>query len=411
MELNRNRHNRVVYSLALLSLFFAVSCATVRVNTLPPPPPTAKLRVFVQPFTGPGRWLVPHEVFVKNQILLVERHLEATGIYEVVNSRDVHEVVGDQALTRDRMQRNDWKLAREIGSALHADYVMIMERAKKKGAVGEQEFVFNNVMINTRTGKRFESHTNLGRITKSDRSQMKEIARKTYRDIFNSAKQDMLATAITKSEHMTSPKETVAVPPLTVEEPKSAAASAPKKDEQPAPVKGSKQEVTPEEQAEATQEPQERELVKETEAERALTQESVPGGRTKLVVYDLEAPEHYRPVALILTEALREELFLLKRFIVVNRENLEQVLKEMALQQTGLIDEKDAVKTGKGLATNQIVTGRLGMLGRTYVLQAKRVDLETLATLGLVSTRFAQGQEDEVLSRLPGLARGIAGLP
>ena len=129
------------------------------------------------------------------------------------------------------------------------------------------------------------------------------------------------------------------------------------------------------------------------------------------MVYDLEAPEHYKPVALILTEALREELFLLKRFILVDRANLEQVLKEMALQQTGLIDEKDAVKTGKGLAANQVVTGRLGMLGRTYVLQAKRIDVETLATLGLVSTRFVQGQEDEVLSRLPGLARSIAGIP
>ena len=269
-----------VYSLAVLTLFFAASCATVRINTLPPPPPTAKLRVYVRPFTGPGRWIIPHEVFVKNQIRLVVRHLEETGIYEVVNSRDVHEVVGDQALTRDQMQRNDWKLAREIGTALHADYVIIMERAKKKGAVGEQEFIFNNVMINTRTGKRFESHTRLGRITKSDRDLMKEIARKTYRDIFNSAKQDMLATAITKSERMTSSKETVAVPLLTAEETKSADASAPKKDEQSAPVKGPKQAVTPEEQAVATQEPQERELVKETEAERALTQESIPGGGT-----------------------------------------------------------------------------------------------------------------------------------
>jgi len=82
----------------------------------------------------------------------------------------------------------------------------------------------------------------------------------------------------------------------------------------------------------------------------------------------------------------------------------------MTLQQTGLIDEKQAVKAGKGLAASQVVTGKLGMLGKTYILQAKRIDVETFATLGFASTRFAQGQEEDALSMLPGLAKSLAGL-
>ena len=114
-------------------------------------------------------------------------------------------------------------------------------------------------------------------------------------------------------------------------------------------------------------------------------------------------------MALILAEALREEVFKLKQFVLVNREDLQKMLEEMALQQTGLIDEKQTVKTGKGLAANQVVTGRLGLLGKTFVMQAKRVDVETFTTLSLISTKFTEGKEDEVLNKLHDFVRTLAG--
>jgi len=134
------------------------------------------------------------------------------------------------------------------------------------------------------------------------------------------------------------------------------------------------------------------------------------GDAKKLVVYDFDTTDQYRTVALILAEALREEVFKLKQFILVNREDLQKVLEEMALQQTGLTDEKQAVRTGKGLAANQVVTGRLGQLGKIFMMQAKRVDVETFGTLGLASIKFTEGQEDEVLNKLPDFARSLVGL-
>jgi hypothetical protein len=133
-------------------------------------------------------------------------------------------------------------------------------------------------------------------------------------------------------------------------------------------------------------------------------------GAKKIIVYDLDVSDQYRPVALILAEALREEVFKLKQFVLVNREDLQKVLSEIALQQTGLIDENDAVKTGKGLAANQVVTGRLGQLGKTFLMQAKRVDVETFGTLGIASAKFTEGQEDEVLSKLPEFTKSLLGL-
>jgi hypothetical protein len=75
----------------LVSIFFLsamAGCAEVQVRTLPAPPPTAKLRVFVQPITAAGGdsrpWDVPHDRFEKGVRYQTETILWAKGIYEVI---------------------------------------------------------------------------------------------------------------------------------------------------------------------------------------------------------------------------------------------------------------------------------------------------------------------------------------
>jgi hypothetical protein len=141
--------------------------------------------------------------------------------------------------------------------------------------------------------------------------------------------------------------------------------------------------------------------------EKALQAETQVEGRRRLAVYDLDAAEPYKIVALILWEALREELFRLDHFQLVSRENIVKVLEEMALQQTGLIDEKEAVQAAKGLAFQQIVLGRYGTVGKISILQAKRLDVETQGQLGFGHLRCEVGREDELLRHMPELAREI----
>jgi hypothetical protein len=90
-------------------------------------------------------------------------------------------------------------------------------------------------------------------------------------------------------------------------------------------------------------------------------------------------------VSLILSDASREELFKLGIYSLVNRENLVQVMQELSLLQSGLVDEKQAIKLGKWLSANEAVTGRIAQFGNSYILQAKRMDVTTMSTLGLGS--------------------------
>jgi hypothetical protein len=174
----------------------------------------------------------------------------------------------------------------------------------------------------------------------------------------------------------------------------------------PAPPSTQQSAQTP--QADLTASAKRRDFEKKLESElRGATPETE---KARLVVYDFNALENLSVVSLILTEALREELFMLDQYLLVNRENLQQVLQELNLQQSGLVDEKQIVKLGKWLAANEAVTGRLSSLGNTYILQAKLTDIRTMDTLGLGSLKCAAGQEEELLKGMPGLARRLVGL-
>lgn len=408
--------------LAAASFLMLNSCASVRLKAMTSPPPTAKMRVYVQLISEPfpsstGTWHTPHEEFVAKNIRQMESFFEKTGIYEVVPASDVEEVLGGQELTYREMERNGWALAREIGKALYAEYAIIIERSIEKNKLSGKDQYLTIVMINTGKGKRFEARVRMDTFDRASPERRRVITRDLYRNVFLSAKQDMLETAVRKSERSeVTPHEQKLI--ATAPEPKPTIPVPVPEPQKPAPAPVQEQPATAPKPKPVAAAPSPK--IKHPEPEIAKPMDEAPlisrekditAGMDRLVIYDLDAPEQYRTVALILTEVLREELFLLNRFILVNREDLQQVLRgEVALQQSGLIDEKQAVKAGKGLAANQVVTGRLGMLGKTFFLQAKRIDVETFATLGLASARFVKGQEEDVLSSLPGFAKSLAGL-
>jgi hypothetical protein len=180
-----------------------------------------------------------------------------------------------------------------------------------------------------------------------------------YRTIFSLAKEDLLSTAVKKSGAL-APK--TAAPPMRPE----SAAAAPGQ----GPVEAAK----------------------------------------RVLVYDLDSSDPYQTVAMILAEALREEMLALKKFALVDQDDLQKVRAKVASQGTGPISETQAVIFGKGVAADQVVTGRLGLDGETYVVQAKRTGVDAGTTLGRASLTFKAGQEGEVMKRLPGFAKELMAL-
>jgi hypothetical protein len=352
-------------------------------HTIPAPPPSAKLRVLVLPLTGsapPGDWKLSHEEFARRQLGAIRNILRGTGIYEMPTREEFRTVVGQQEFTSWEWRKKDWALARRVGQALFADYVMIIERDFNAGVRFNQVWLIN---LETRKEFRVSLRSPAGARYNEEWAQIGRVA---LREIFQDAKSDMLDTAMRKSRlstgRMPRPaaeggKESVASSPLT----------SSKEPDKPAPLPPH---------------------VRQVDLEEALKERPAPG-RALVAVYDFNASEPLRVIALILSEALRAELFRLGYFTLVNRENMVQVLNEMGVQQTGLVDEKKAVQAGKGLAAHQIILGQFGALGKTLLLQVKRIDLETQTTLSFGSVKCALGKEDEMLASLSQLARELAG--
>ena len=386
--------------IALPSFFLITNCAEVQLSTIPPPSPDAKLRVFVQPTsgTGPhGGWRTSHKKFEKKMYKTVRQILAKKGMYEVVPRKEVQSVLGRRISTAWYWERNDWALAKEVGKALYAEYAMIVERGWQPSPY------WRAVLINIETGKRFAVFSD---VPKGVRRAFSPVIKASYREIFRDAKKDLMATAIrigkreqvSQSKHQTpSPREVSAqiqrvekplVSPTTKAQPPVSPAPAPPKEP---PALSS--------------------LGREVDIAKALEAETAAKGRIRLAVYDLDSAKHLKIVALILSEALREELFRLGNIVLVNRENMNQVVQELKLGQTGLIDEKQAVRAGKALAVSQIIVGRLASIGNSSLLQAKRIDTETHGTMAISSLKCKQGEEEVLLDRMEELAGKLLQAP
>ena len=237
------------------------------------------------------------------------------------------------------------------------------------------------VLINIETNKRFAIFS---RVKLGNRKAFSPVIKASYREIFRDAKKDLLTTAIrigkrkkgSQIEHKTTPPKKVSTSVQITEKP-------------PVPSKKPRTLAS---------------LGREVNISKAFEAETPTKGRTQLAVYDLDSEKHLKIVAIILSEALREELFRLGNFILVNRENMNQVLQEIKLGQTGLIDEKQAIQAGKALAVNQIILGRLASIGKSSLLQAKRVNTETHNTLSISSLKCKKGKEEVLLDRMKELA-------
>ncbi len=415
---------------------FMVACAEMRLNTLPTPPPTAKLRVFIQPISslaGQMKTFHPsHQEFAKRQFRFMQRFLERTGMYEVVPEEEVQAVLGKKWYAEKdwaaRWARKDWQLARQVGEAVHAEYAMIIERTSR-----EKILFWDIMLINIETGKKFKISV---QVPAREAEDIRKIIIVSYREIFRDAQGDMLATAIRKgrltaqlkAKPLPPPVESLspappppapATKPAPVEKPAIIAKPEPSKippttvAPSPAPVVPRVPKVPPSVAVvppvpKVSEKPSALpQMGREVDFEKVLQEETMAAGRTQLAVYDIDATEPFKIVALILSEALREELFRLGRFTLVNRENIVQVMNEMGLQQSGLVDEKQAVRAGKGMAARQIIMGNFGVLGKTSVLQAKRIDVETQGTLALASLKCELGKEEEMLASLPELVRKL----
>ncbi|MBN1521049.1 MAG: caspase family protein [Candidatus Aureabacteria bacterium] len=188
----RLRYTETVFAI-MLSLFLLPGCASVRLGTLPEPPPSGKLRVFVKAVSGNYDWDTPHENFEKRTFTIAEQFFVKSGAYEIVPIEVVQSIIGKKELATWRWKMGDWALAVDAGQRLYAEYVLIVERERESS----QRRYYRFLLINVNTKKRFQVMSMIS--GKGVKEEWQQSYRESFVKLFDDASEDLLATANRKS--------------------------------------------------------------------------------------------------------------------------------------------------------------------------------------------------------------------
>jgi TolB-like protein len=110
----------------------------------------------------------------------------------------------------------------------------------------------------------------------------------------------------------------------------------------------------------------------------ALAQaQPAPAPKPNVAVTDLAAEGLPASEARIITDRLRSELLNTGAFTVVERGQMEEVLKEQGFQQSGCVSDQCAVEVGQLLGVSHIVAGSLGRVGKTITMNVRLVEVAT----------------------------------
>ena len=113
-----------------------------------------------------------------------------------------------------------------------------------------------------------------------------------------------------------------------------------------------------------------------------------PQEKELIAVMDMEGVGTTDVEKQAITDRLREVMLKTGRFTVVDRSQMEAILNEQALQQTGCTSESCAVQVGQILGVRKIIAGKIVKFSETmWQVSAMMLDVETAETLRADSVR------------------------
>ncbi len=132
--------------------------------------------------------------------------------------------------------------------------------------------------------------------------------------------------------------------------------------------------------------------------------------KNTLVVMNFKSANTSGEFSVAVSEMLRGILTAVdqKEFILVERENLNNILKEKELSLTGILDAEESRNIGKIMAADFMIVGSVSQIGSNYSISARLIDIENGSVIR-GTTVIAQG-ESEIGEKLSGLALVLMGM-
>ena len=111
----------------------------------------------------------------------------------------------------------------------------------------------------------------------------------------------------------------------------------------------------------------------------------------------------------LITDRLGSELFSTGRVNVMERDKMDDILKEQGFQQSGACtDEACLVEMGQLLGVQGLISGSIGKLGAMFMINIREIDVGTGAVLRVVS-EDVRGEIEDLAGRLRTIAKRLVG--
>ena len=134
-------------------------------------------------------------------------------------------------------------------------------------------------------------------------------------------------------------------------------------------------------------------------------------GAKYLAVLDLEPVGLSDTEAKVLTQRLTSKMIELGSYTVVERANIDKILKEQKFQSSGCTDSECAVEIGQLLNADVSVIGTASKFGKTYTLDCRIINVENGEALESASYTHT-GEIDELVKEgIESIAHKLLGIP
>jgi TolB-like protein len=135
-----------------------------------------------------------------------------------------------------------------------------------------------------------------------------------------------------------------------------------------------------------------------------------PPKKELIAVLDLDVKGGTSEEAAALSNQLRKELFKTGQFTLVDRSQLDEILKEQALQQSGCTSQECVVQVGRLLGIRQIVSGSVTKISKDlWQVSTVLVDVETSETLRTETINYRGPYEGLLVRGMRNMALTLAG--
>lgn len=98
--------------------------------------------------------------------------------------------------------------------------------------------------------------------------------------------------------------------------------------------------------------------------------------RPIIAVVDFQPKNVSRIISIAVSDLVRSEMIKTGAFTLIERTQMEEILKEQGLQMSGCTDNTCAVKVGKLMSAKKILIGEVTGIGQTIVTTIRIVDVE-----------------------------------